>query len=570
MPARLTRLAAPFSLSLALAACGGAPAMTDPVLDALEAAETVETGPTGEVRALEVGASAMGFIPQDVVAYDDDTPIVRWEVEVAEPGMARIELLSEELDTVVRVTAPDGRTWRNDDWSGTNSMVQLTTMPAGTWTIDAMPYDPASTGRLTVRWTGMDPDVTLPLLTPDEDVQAPVSPGGAGFGGTSTEAGVWIDARAGERLRVRVTSRDFDTTALLIGPGGQRWFNDDANDTGPDGTESTLDSTIQAVVGQTGRYQLIVSPYGGQGAGSFHARLEVADPIVVLPGESVPAETYAGVDAQGRMYGIFFGIETYSETDVLEGCDDDATFLARAFRDRGLMRAEDQVILTDHKVTREAFVTAVEELAARVGPDDTVVFFFSGHGGTMPVAEDDEWEINGVDETLVFHDGQMRDHEVVRWLDNLDVGTMMLALDSCHAGGFLRDFMTQPGRIALMSSDEDVLSSTAQPVGAGGYLSYAMREAVRETADQRPNDGALYAGEFTDAIVENFQQHYADMNPEGSFEPLQRLSMDRGSYHWTDLLWIYPRNPDGTFFGASESIECEPAAIDVGATAVCE
>lgn len=569
MPAQLPRLAAMFSIAVAVAACGGAPATTDPAPDADAAEGSGETGPTGEVRALEVGGSMMAFLPQDVVEVDEGTPVARWEVEITEPGMARIELLSEELDTVLRVTAPDGRTWRNDDWNGTNSMVQLTTFPAGTWTIDAMPYDPESEGRLTVRWSEFDADAQLPLLTPDAAIEGALSPGGAGFGGTTSEAGVWIDARAGERLRVRVTSPDFDTTALLIGPGGQRWFNDDANDTGPDGSESTLDSTVQAVVGDTGRYQLIVAPYGGNGAGRFAARVEVADPIVILPGERVPEAPYAGVDVTGRMYGIFLGIETYSEFDILPGCDDDATLLAQAFRDRGLMRAEDQVILTDHKVTRAAFTTAIEELAARVGPDDTVVFFFSGHGGTLPVAEDDTWEIDGVDETLVFHDGQMVDHEVVRWLDTIDVGTMMLALDSCQSGGFVRDFMTRPGRIALMSSDEDVLSSTAQPVGAGGYLSYALREAVLQAGDQRPNDGALYAGELTDALIGSFQQHYRDMNPDGSFEPLQRLVMDRGSYNWNDLLWIYPRNPDGTFYGLTNDA-CEPAAMDVGATAMCE
>lgn len=520
------------------------------------------------VRALPVGGSAIALLPEHVTRYEGQLPIVEWRVEVTEPSVARIELLSSEIDTVLRVQAPDGRQWRNDDWSGTNSMIQVMTMP-GEWVIEGMPFDPATTGRLTVRWTEQVNTDRIPTLVADVRESASVRPGGAGFPGPGREGSFWIDAQAGERIRVRVTSADFDTTALLIGPGGQRWFNDDANDTGPDGSESLYDSTIVAVIGESGRHQLVVRPFDEEGAGTFSASLGVRPPIVVVDGAETPADGYAGVDAQGRMYGIFLGIETYSAMDVLPGCDDDATLLARAFRERGLMRAADQIVLTDHKVTRAAFVDAVETLRARVGPEDTLVFFFSGHGGTLPVADDDEWEIDGIDETLVFHDGQMVDHEVVRWLDRFDVGTLVLGLDSCQSGGFLRDFMTRPGRIALLSSDEDVLSSTAQPVGAGGYLSFAMREAVRSTGDQRPSDGALYAGEFTDALLESFQTHYADMNPVGSHEPLQRLVMDRGSYHWSDLLWIYPRREDGSLVGLDLGA-CAPSALDVGASAVCE
>jgi hypothetical protein len=510
----------------------------------------------------------MALLPDHVARYEGPTPIVEWRVQVTEPSVARIELLSSELDTVLRVRSPDGRQWRNDDWSGTNSMIQLFTTP-GEWVIEGMPFDPANTGRMTVRWTEQVNTERIPTLRADARQTASVRPGGAGFPGPGREGSFWIDAQAGERIRVRVTSPNFDTTALLIGPGGQRWFNDDANDTGPDGTESLYDSTVVAVIGEAGRHQLVVRPFSESGAGEFSASLEVQPPVVVREGEETPATGYAGPDAEGRMFGIFLGIETYSSVDVLPGCDDDATFLARAFRERGLMRAADQIVLTDHKVTRQAFVDAVETLSARVGPNDTLVFFYSGHGGTLPVAEDDEWEIDGVDETLVFYDGQMVDHEVVRWLDRFDVGTLIMGLDSCQAGGFLRDFMTRPGRIALLSSDEDVLSSTAQPVGAGGYLSYAMREAVRRSGDQRPNDGALYAGEFTDALLASFQTHFTDMNPVGSHEPLQRLVMDRGSYNWSDLLWIYPRNEDGTFVGVDPGA-CAPSPMDVGAAAVCE
>ena len=118
-------------------------------------------------------------------------------------------------------------------------------------------------------------------------------------------------------------------------------------------------------------------------------------------------------------------------------------------------------------------------------------------------------------------------------------------LDACQSGGFARDFVSQPGRIGIFSSDEDVLSNTAEPYLAGGYVSYFFREAVIGFADGRPADRLLLAGEFTDFFIEGFVEAHSHINDPTDPDPYQRVIIDRGSVHWDDPLWIFPRQPNG-------------------------
>jgi hypothetical protein len=229
----------------------------------------------------------------------------------------------------------------------------------------------------------------------------------------------------------------------------------------------------------------------------------------------------------------------------LYGCADDAAFLADAVESRGLSDESRIWLLTDKAATREALRGAIDAVALEAGPDDLVVVFFSGHGNIRAAAQGDTTELDGTDETIVLSNEEIVDNELVAWLDTINAGALLLAVDSCHSGGLARDFMTRPGRIGLFSSDEDVLSSTAEVVGSGGFLSYFLRRALAGYADGRPTDGALTVGELTDYVLQGFIDQHTAMNPAGSFSPYQRLVIERGSFDWNDVLLVFPRSFDG-------------------------
>jgi len=526
---------------LLLAACGGSQTPADEASTGSDT-PTVATGAVdAPTQALTLGVteSTLAGAPND-----DGFIVQQYTADLPAGATVRLMLRSGEFDTTIRVTGPDDLSLFNDDFGGsTNSAVQFQVPDEGDVTIAVSSYAPGVGGAYELEAVTFTDADRQPAVELGAGWSGRVRDGGAGPGATGIGGTVWFHAEGGERMTFRVTSSDFDTVAHLFGPTGQSWYNDDANDTGPDGTESNLDSTITAIAPSTGWYQLVVTPYGGGAPDlGFDVRTTVDPPVILRDGALVPDTGYAGPDGEGRVLGLFIGITEYASSP-LYGCADDAKLLARAYRERGLLAPEDQILLTDKQATVAAVESALHELARRAGPEDMVVLFFSGHGGI--VSTDDPIELDGTDETLVLFDGDITDTKFVDLVDDIQAGSTMLAIDACQSGGFERDFMTRPGRMFVASSDEDVLSSTAENVRAGGYLSWALREAVLGHGDWRPGDGLMTAGELTDYLVESFVDQHDAMNPSGSDSPLQRPIIARGSFNWYDTLWIYPRLESG-------------------------
>lgn len=451
-------------------------------------------------------------------------------------------------DMVLEVYGPGEFFLMNDDFvpGALDPLVEFEASQAGDYLVRATPLQVGAQGPYVIGLARLDTSQGV-ALDASGAAAAAIAPGGAGPG-IQAGAQLWLDVQAGERLRVRVTSPEFDTTAALVAPDGHVWSNDDANDAGPDGTERPLDSTVLIVAPVAGRYHLVVSPYRGTGQGSFRVRTERHAPVTVAEGQAVPSIGYAGRQGEGRILGLFAGITDYgANRSQLYGCADDATLLAQAFREARLQAPEQQTILTDINANVAALTAALAHLAATATERDVVVIFFSGHGDveTRPTGPEPA-DLDGTDETIVLYDGEMSDNTLVSLIDQIRANTIILALDSCHSGGFAADFVAQPGRIGLFSSDEDALSDVATPLLAGGYLSYALRRAVLGDADTMPRDGVLFAGELTDFLHGSFVQNHAHINPSSSNQPQQWLVTRRGSIGWSDLLWLYPRNPDGT------------------------
>lgn len=466
----------------------------------------------------------------------------RYKMDVAPGSTTRLWVESPTFDTTLRVVGEGAEFYNDDFWDGTNSFIQFQSLDGGTYAVDVSSYAPGEVGDYTLHVASYTPEKMGQIVELGDEFEAETTPHGRGPGSNGFGASMWFEARAGQQVTARVTSPDFDTTALILGPTGTTWYNDDANDLGPDGTESTLDSTIDFIAPNDGFYQLLVAPYGSGPAGVFKVRTSYREPVVVGPDAEIPEMGYSGQNREGRILGVFVGISAYVSSP-LYACDDDASFVFQALRERQMIAKEDTWLLTNANATVENLERALEELADQASPDDTVIVFFSGHGGVIAAEGDDE--LDGTDETLVLYDGDIRDNQFVGWLDEVESDTMILAIDACQSGGFARDFMTQPGRIGFFSSDEDVLSDTAEVVGAGGYLSYFLREAILGRADHRPADGALTVGELSDYLVDGFVEAHDWMNPPQADDPRQRVLIERGSFNWNDVLWIYPRSLDG-------------------------
>jgi metacaspase-1 len=98
--------------------------------------------------------------------------------------------------------------------------------------------------------------------------------------------------------------------------------------------------------------------------------------------------------------------------------------------------AANVVQLLDHEATRDGIRTALDDLAARTGPDDTTIIFFSGHGAHAMT--------DGVEQHyLVPYDCQLADlpgtalngAEITSRLRAIQSGRLLVFFDCCHSGG---------------------------------------------------------------------------------------------------------------------------------------
>jgi hypothetical protein len=263
-------------------------------------------------------------------------------------------------------------------------------------------------------------------------------------------------------------------------------------------------------------------------------------------GGSPGGGTFAGGNASGgRTFGIFTGISDYpgsgSDLDFTAG---DAIRVRDALIRGGGMLPEDAVTLTDQDATVANLENALDEIASKAGPNDTFVFFYSGHGGRLERSAGPETsDPDALDETLVLYDGEIRDDDMRDFLEPIHAGTTLLFLDSCFSGGFSKDVISVPGRMGMFSSEEDVTSQVAVKFRAGGYLSHFLDEAIGDGFADENHDGNVTAIELSEYVHLRYRNDVKSSNPGdfvhtgGPQAGYQHLVVDRGSVGPYDVLF---------------------------------
>jgi hypothetical protein len=295
---------------------------------------------------------------------------------------------------------------------------------------------------------------------------------------------------------------------------------------------------VEFTLPEDGRYQVVATTYGPGMTGAYDVALATAT------GE---AET-SGVRpaGSGRIFGIFVGISDYGQLREtapgwgdLDYTADDATNIHRALLTHAGMQPGDAYILPDRQATRANVEAAFADIAARIGPDDAFVFFFSGHGGQIPRPEGpDMLDADGQDETLALSDQEITDDDMRALFDGISARVSVIVLDSCFSGGFAKDVVSAPGRMGMFSSDEDVTSLVALKFEAGGYLSYFLQQALENGDADENDDRAIDALELSQYIRLRYSQEAMLKSrfsaPDFSY---QHLVVDRGGVSHDTVLF---------------------------------
>ena len=463
------------------------------------------------------------------------------------PGQRiQIDLTSEDFDTYLVLSPPDGEAIQDDDGGGRtgHSRIQADLTEAGTYTVFATSYAAAETGAyalsfdFTERFGGEAPDGDATDARPTnttwqpverrigdwtiaEDIAGELDASDPRLGsGEFTEVHTF-DGDAGEPVRVALASSSFDTYLMVHTPSGVQLENDDH-----DGRTDL--SVVEFVMPEDGRYRITATSYRAGATGDYTLRLSQADAMRAEP------------PAYDRIAGVFMGISDYAPAGDFPGEGDlaytaeDASLVRDAMLSVG-MRAEDGILLTDADATAGRFESAVRDLAARTDENTLFVLFYSGHGSQQPRADGYQREDpDALDETLALYDRAVTDDELDRILSMLPAGRQLIVVDACYSGGLSKDIISRPGRMGLFSSEEDILSQVAFKFEAGGYLSRFFADGVAGRQADEDGNGAISALELSHYIYERYRGDVRNTGREiiqaRETRPAhQKLVVDRGS-----------------------------------------
>ena len=105
---------------------------------------------------------------------------------------------------------------------------------------------------------------------------------------------------------------------------------------------------------------------------------------------------YAYSNCSGRRKALLIGINYFHTRNELKGCINDVKNMRRFLKERYGYKDDDMVILTDDQhnprgiPTMQNIITAMQWLVRGAQQNDSLVFHYSGHGGSVPDLDGDE------------------------------------------------------------------------------------------------------------------------------------------------------------------------------------
>lgn len=455
--------------------------------------------------------------------------------EGAPGNEVQIDLRSPDFDTYLIVMGPNGARDENDDADGTDhSQVVMALAEMGLYEVIVTSYSSGESGNYDLDIDINRGEASGSTEIVDLDIGETID-GRLQLGDRLSEDGMYQDfytftGTAGESIVIDMTSNAIDTYLWLVTPAGDIHENDDHND-------SVDQSQIALNLIDSGQYTIWASSYSSGETGTY--QLSIREQSSGMNNVS-PLATNGG-----QIYGIFAGIADYPGTDDdLSLTDQDALRARDALIQGAGMNPANAVTLIDSDATKQNFRDAINVIASTIDEQDTLVLFYSGHGDRIERPNGpDSVDPDGIDETMEFYDGALIDDELAKLLENVNAGTVLLVMDSCYSGGFSKDIVSQPGRMGLFSSEEDVTSQVASKFIAGGYLSVFFEEALTGEFADRDANGELTAIEISQYLHERFQDDVKELGetdytrnsgPEAAY---QRLVVDRGGVSADNVLF---------------------------------
>jgi len=191
-----------------------------------------------------------------------------------------------------------------------------------------------------------------------------------------------------------------------------------------------------------------------------------------------------GAADEGQYWAVVVGISEYADSNL------DVGYTARSaielHEQMASIWGDDHTkLLVDSEATKLNIHTSIIDwLGSKAGANDTVLFFFTGHG--------DEY---GPCDYLCAYDKDISDIELNDWLNNISSSAQIIMLDSCHSGGFIEE-LSGENRIVMTACGAEQHANTLITLGYS-IFPFCILQAFKNLDDANiRNDGLISAEEI--------------------------------------------------------------------------
>lgn len=257
-----------------------------------------------------------------------------------------------------------------------------------------------------------------------------------------------------------------------------------------------------------------------------------------------------GVSAHaGERYALVIGVNECPDFRLagdikprpLRGAESDAQAMSKCCHDTlGIPKDHIHLLLGKQATLREVR-RRWKQLDGVCGKDDSILFYFAGHGTQVKDQRPLDEEDDGLDEALCLADAKaggenlLLDDELGNWLEESKAGRLSVILDACHSGTGTKD------------TDDD-LASRHLPSAASGRKTDKANEPWRDLRSStksldkelialfacQPNQQAYErrmqgqkspqrSGQFTHFVLEGLTDRIADRNQDGMLSAKELL-----------------------------------------------
>jgi len=230
----------------------------------------------GLVLAGSLAAQEEIFSEEGMFSAGGDPSANRHVIPV-EAGMSvEVIVMSDDIDTTLNATLPDGETLYNDDYEGLNAGFMRTMSSGGALEVVASPLSSGETGPYRIVARTLPPPASISV---GETVNGRLSEG------DSTGDRYELSGEAGSRVVIDLRSYDFDAYLTVTDAQGNETTDDDGGDEGYNSrisyrfeSDETITIAASSLSSEAGRYELSVTELSNDVAMNVTGSLTVDSP----------------------------------------------------------------------------------------------------------------------------------------------------------------------------------------------------------------------------------------------------------------------------------------------------